>query len=155
MPTAYLLTFFLLSSLHHDSTTTGEAITIQKRKNSINHWVLYSLLIVIVELELFCSDFQALRCRCLVLYRHFVRITLFIETAPPEAKLSTCSDITYRDEMKTATAKVRWYNAKHREGMCACFQEVYTKYYRVCVLLELLQMKVYVTIPTFSSFHSM
>ena len=31
--------------------------TIQTRKNSINHWVLYSLLIVIVELELFCIDF--------------------------------------------------------------------------------------------------
>ena len=41
----------------------AEAIaTVQTRKNSINHWVLYSLLIVIVELELFCSDSQALRC---------------------------------------------------------------------------------------------
>ena len=72
---------------------------------------------------------------CLVLYCHFVRIALFIETTPPEAQLSTCSGIAYRDKMKTATAKVRWYNTKHREGMCACFQE---KYYRVHVLLELL-----------------
>ena len=84
---------YFLSSFHHDSTTTAEGITTnQTRKNSINHWVLYSLLIVIVELELFCSDSQALRCYCLVLYRHFVRITLFIETTPPEAQLNTCSD---------------------------------------------------------------
>ena len=27
--------------------------------------------------------------------------------------------------MKTATAKVRWYNTKHREGMCVSFQEKY------------------------------
>ena len=25
--------------------------------------------------------------------------------------------------MKFATAKFRWYNAKHREGMCVCFQK--------------------------------
>ena len=32
--------------------------------------------------------------RCLVLYRHFVRITLFIGTTPPlKVQLSTCSDI--------------------------------------------------------------
>ena len=34
---------------------------IQTRKNSINHWVLHSLLIVVLALELFFSDFQALR----------------------------------------------------------------------------------------------
>ena len=31
--------------------------------------------------------------------------------------------------MKTSTAKNRWYNTKHRERMCVCFQE---KYYKVC-----------------------
>ena len=30
--------------------------------------------------------------------------------------------------MRTATAKVRWYNAKRGEGMCACFQEKYINY---------------------------
>ena len=63
--------------------------------------------------------------------RHFVtvRITLFIASTPLEAQLSTCSDIAYHDKMKTPTANVRWYNAKHREG-CACFQEKYSK---VCI----------------------
>ena len=40
----YLLTFFL-SFLHHDSMITAEAI--QTQKNSINHWVLCSPLIVL------------------------------------------------------------------------------------------------------------
>ena len=57
-----------------------------------------------------------------VLHRHFVRIT---ETTSPEAQLSTCSDIAYGDKMKTATVKVRWYNAKHREGMCMPRGEVF------------------------------
>ena len=53
----------LLAFLHCDSTTTAQAMTtIQTRKNSINHWVLYPILIVILELELFFSDSQALRC---------------------------------------------------------------------------------------------
>ena len=63
---------------------TAEAITtIQTRQNSINHRVLHSLLIVIVELELFFSDCQAHRC-LIMLYaiRHFTRITLFVETTP-------------------------------------------------------------------------
>ena len=54
----------------------------------------------------------------------FVRIT-FIETTPPETQLSTCSGIAYCDKMRKATAKVRWYNAKHRERMYAYFQEKY------------------------------
>ena len=55
--------FWLSSFPHHDSTITAEAIlTIQTRKNSINHWVLYPVLIVILELEQFFSDSQALRC---------------------------------------------------------------------------------------------
>ena len=45
--------------------------------------------------------------------RHFARITLFIETTPlpqPEAQLSTCSEneLTVKDELRTATAKVRY-----------------------------------------------
>ena len=62
---------FLLSSvsLSHTSTITVEAITmIQMRKNGINHWVLYSLLIVVIALEPFFSGSQALRCQYLVLY---------------------------------------------------------------------------------------
>jgi len=40
---------------------TVEAITmIQTRKNGTNHWVLYSLFIVIIALEPFISDSQAL-----------------------------------------------------------------------------------------------
>ena len=47
-----------------------------------------------------------------------------------EAQLSMCLDnIADGDKMKAATAKVRSYKAKHREGMCACFQG---KYYNVC-----------------------
>jgi len=47
----------------------AEAITmLQTRKTSINHWVLHSLLIMILALELFFSDPQALRCQYLVLY---------------------------------------------------------------------------------------
>ena len=47
-----------------------EAITvIQTRKNSTNHWVLHSLPIVIITLEPFFSDSQALRSYTyLVLY---------------------------------------------------------------------------------------
>ena len=57
-------TDFIPSFVHHDSTITAEAILIiQMLKNSINHWVLYPILIVILELklELFFSDSQALR----------------------------------------------------------------------------------------------
>ena len=43
-------------------------------------------------------------------------------------------------EMKMATAKLGWYNI---DRGCACFQE---KYYLGYVLLEQLQMKVYVWI---------
>ena len=60
--------------------------------------------------------------------RDFVRTMSFIASTPPEAQLSINPDIAYHDKMQTATAKVRWYSAKHREGMC-CFQ----KYSRVCI----------------------
>ena len=60
--------------------------------------------------------------------RHFVRITLFIASTPPGNSTEhvfryKCS--LYGDKMKTATAKVRWYNAKHREGMCMLLGEVF------------------------------
>ena len=41
-----------------------------------------------------------------------------------------CVDIDHLDKMKTATAKVRWYNAKHRKEMWTCFQG---KFYEVCI----------------------
>ena len=45
------------------STKTAKATTmIQTPKSSINHRVVHSLLIVIVELELFFSNSQALQC---------------------------------------------------------------------------------------------
>ena len=57
----WLSFFILLSFLHHDSMITAEAIAmIQTQTCNINHWVLHSLLIVIVQLKLFFSDFQAL-----------------------------------------------------------------------------------------------
>ena len=40
-------------------------------------------------------------------------------------------------DMNTATAKVRCFNAKHRERICSCFQE---EYYKVCIA-RLLYMK--------------
>ena len=53
----YFLTFFFLSfSISQANTIMAEAITViqmQKKKNGINHWVLHSLLIVIIALELF------------------------------------------------------------------------------------------------------
>ena len=49
------------ATLSHASTITVEAITmIQTRKNGTNLWVLYSLFIVIIALEPFFSDSQAL-----------------------------------------------------------------------------------------------
>ena len=46
--------------------------------------------------------------------------------------------------MKTATAKVRWHNAKYREGVCACFQE---KYYKVCIVAPAAMNEMYVRTP--------
>ena len=65
----HLLTSF--ASLSHASTITVYAITtIQTRKKTgINHWVLHSLLIVVIALEPFFSDSQVLQChQYLVLY---------------------------------------------------------------------------------------
>ena len=44
------------------TTIMAEAITTQTRKNCTNHWVLHSLFIVIIALEPFFSDSQAVRC---------------------------------------------------------------------------------------------
>ena len=67
----------------------AEAITIiQTRKNSINHWVLHSVLIVILALELFLGDSQALQCQYFSAIRHFVRVTLFIGVYAPGRKLN-------------------------------------------------------------------
>ena len=101
----FWLSFFFFSSVQtvsQDSMITAEAITtIQTRKNAINHWILHSLLIVILALELFFRDSQALRCQYLVLYAILLAwITLFIACTPqprPEAQLSTCL-VTVRDE---------------------------------------------------------
>ena len=41
-----------------------------------------------------------------------------------------CVDIAHLDKMITATAKVRWYDAKNRKEMWTCFQG---KYYEVCI----------------------
>ena len=48
-----------------------------------------------------------------------------------EAQLSTCLDIAYC-EMKTAAAKVEWYSAKHRVGVCM-LQEVLYRFYILCI----------------------
>ena len=111
--------FWLLSFLQHNSTTMAEGITtIQTRKKSTNHWVLYSLLIVIVELELFCSDSQALQCcychKNTIVHRNY---------APGSLTEHVFRYSLYCDKMKTATAKVRWCNTKRREGMCAYLEK--------------------------------
>ena len=67
-------------SVSQASMITAEAITIQNVKNSINHCVLRSVLIVVLELELFFSDSQALPMLILSAIHHFVRITLFIRS---------------------------------------------------------------------------
>ena len=61
--------FWLLSSLFLPSTMIAEAI--QTRTNGINYWVLYSIIIVILEFELLFSDSQALRCLILRAIRDF------------------------------------------------------------------------------------
>ena len=66
--------FFLLSSfLQHDSTITAEAITtIQTRKNSINHWVLYSPFVVLKERTQLVGDFSGNLTLMLATIRHFI-----------------------------------------------------------------------------------
>ena len=67
---------------------TAEAIMNAKKQHK--SLVLHSLLIVILELELF-SDSQALAPMVMLsAIRHFAKITLFMACTPPEAQLSTC-----------------------------------------------------------------
>ena len=62
------LSIFFSMSVRQASMIMAEAITMtqtqkkNKKEHSINHWVLHLLLIVILALELFFSDSQALRC---------------------------------------------------------------------------------------------
>ena len=99
--------FFCQWTVSQASTITDEAITmIQTWKNGINHWVLHSLLSVILTLKLFFSDSQALRCQYLVLYTillEFVWMTLFIACTPLprlEAQLSMCLVCCYRERWR-------------------------------------------------------
>ena len=59
---------------------TADAISmIQMQTNSIHNRALHSQLILVIELELFFSDSQALLYTLMVsALRHFVTITLFI-----------------------------------------------------------------------------
>ena len=60
----------------HDSTITAEAITkIQTRKNSINHWVLYSPFIVLNERTRLVGDFSGNLTLMLATIRHFNIVT--------------------------------------------------------------------------------
>ena len=52
----------VLAVLYDSSIMAAAITTIQMQTNSINHWVLHTLLIVIVKLELFFSDSQTLPC---------------------------------------------------------------------------------------------
>ena len=116
-------------SLSHVSTITVEGITtIQTRENGINHWVLYSLLIVVIALEPFSSTPMSI----LGAIRHFVR-TLFIACTPPAGSSTEHVFYTYslpqKLKTKTAAAKVGDITQNIDLGY-ACFQE---KYYRVCI----------------------
>ena len=63
----------------------------------------------------------------------YICMVLFIVGTLLEAQLSTFLDSLLYDKkaaaetkyVKIATAKVRLYNATHRDGICACFQEKY------------------------------
>ena len=107
--------FWLSSSVQtvsQASTITDEAITtIQTRKNDINHWVLHSLLIVILAFELFFRDSQALRCKYLVLYAILLAWILcdIIHSmyAPAPAGSSTEHVFSYRE---------RWRRQHPRSG---------------------------------------
>ena len=93
------------------------------KKNGINHWVLHSLLIVIIAI---------LQCLMLILSAicHFVRTTLFITCKPTQIQLCTCLNIAYvKDEDANCQARSGGITQNIDLGY-ACFQE---KYYRVCI----------------------
>ena len=103
--------FIVLSSLSvsQASTIMAEAITtiqMQKKKASINHWVLHSMFIVIFRTSNYSWVLLSTLMLMLSAVRHFVIIY---------------SEHMFRFSLpwkiKTATAKVRCYNAKQREGV--------------------------------------
>jgi len=57
---------------------------------------------------------------------------------PVKAQMSMCLDnIAYGDKTKTATAKVRWYKAKHRGGSDKRGSTVHTQLYTYVHVLML------------------
>jgi len=119
--------FWLLisSSLNHASTIMAKGITtVQTWKNSTNHWVLHSPLIILNERTRTNRRFSGNPTLMLDALHHFVWIVI----TSTEVQLSTCLHIPYTLyipwKMKTATAKVRLYNAKHRSGICMLPGEV-------------------------------
>ena len=67
------IVYLLNSFLQHDNTITAEAITtIQTGKNSINHWVLCSPLIVLKERTQLVGDFSGNLTLMLATIRHFI-----------------------------------------------------------------------------------
>ena len=70
--------------------------TIQTRKNGTNHWVLHSLFIVIIALELFFSDSQALRCQYLVLFAILLD-SMYVVAWAGRMQLSMCLHTAYRE----------------------------------------------------------
>ena len=72
LQTVYEISFVTDPSLQHDSMITAQAITtIQTRKNSINHWVLYSPFIVLKERTQLVGDFSGNPTLMLATIRHF------------------------------------------------------------------------------------
>ena len=76
---------YLLTSLHHDSTITAKTITtVQTRKNSTNHWVLHSPLIVLNERTPTSRRFSGNPTLMLAALRHFVLIVAITSTESTE-----------------------------------------------------------------------
>jgi len=98
---------------------TAEAITTTQnaKKNSINHWVLHLLLIVILALELF-SVILSTPVLILSAIHHFV-ITTHVRHPQLEAQLSTCLDIAYRERSGLASMLVNFDSQNHN---AACGQ---------------------------------
>ena len=114
----FLLISFLSSfSLSQASAIMAEAITNAKKKQCKSLGIAlttYCYHRTWTTLQWFSSTpMLMLSAIC-----RFVGITLFIASmTPPESS----SSLPWK--VKTTTARVRWYNAKHREGMCM-FPEV-------------------------------
>ena len=130
--------FWLSSFLQHDSMITAEAIpTVQTRKNSTNHWVLHSPLIALNERTWTSRQFWGNPTLMLAALHHFVEYNIHSNYVN---RNSTEHVFTYNLysvhipwKTKTATAKVRSYNAKHRSGICMLQGKIL---YGTYVLLE-------------------